>query len=51
MADKCKPCKIYKKMCDVYRDVCFCQKMFTTWLKRGLPIQDGVKKTVYGIET
>ena len=29
VAEKSKPCEIYRRMCDVYREECFSQKMFT----------------------
>ena len=29
LAEKWKPDKIYRRMCDVYREACFTQKMFT----------------------
>ena len=35
VADKCKPCEIYRRMCDVYWEACFSQKS----LKNGLNYQ------------
>ena len=26
LAEKCKPCDIYRRMCDVYRETCFSHK-------------------------
>ena len=37
MEEKCKPCGSYRKMCDVYGETCFGQKMCTnglTYLKK-----------------
>ena len=36
LAEKGKPCEIYRKMCYVYEEVCFSQKMFTNGLNMGL---------------
>ena len=63
VAQKCKPCEIYRRMCDVYGESFFSQKMFTHKLTMGLPLQARVKKklnkkgpppkkkTVDGVET
>ena len=32
LAEKYKPCEIYLRICDVYREACFSQKMFTNGL-------------------
>ena len=29
VAEKCKPCDIHRKICDVYGEVCFIEKLFT----------------------
>ena len=26
MVEKCKPCGIYRRMCNVYKDICFSKK-------------------------
>ena len=39
LTKKCKLCVIYRKMCDVYREACFSQKMFTNDHNIGLPPQ------------
>ena len=49
-ADKCKLYRIYRKMCDVYREACFSQNMFTNWLNMGLPPGTCVKNTVHEVE-
>ena len=36
VAEKCNPCEIYRRMCDVYREACFSQKMFTNGLNMSL---------------
>ena len=33
VAEKCKPCEIYKRMCDVYGEVCFSKIIFYNWAK------------------
>ena len=48
---ECKPCKIYRRMCSVYREACFSLKMFTQQLNMGLPLLALVEKTVNGVET
>ena len=30
VAEKCKTCEIYRRMCDVYEEACFNQKYFQT---------------------
>ena len=37
MAEKCKSYEIYRRMCDMYRGVCFSQKMFINGLQIGFP--------------
>ena len=53
VAEKCKPCEIYRRTCDVYREAYFSKnkKGFTNWLNINLPLQDWVKKTIHGVET
>ena len=34
VAEKCKPCEIYTRMCDVYGKACFSQENFK-WTKNG----------------
>ena len=46
--DKCKPCEIYRRICNVFREACFSQRMFTNELVIGLPLWVWIKKTVYG---
>ena len=36
MVAKCKPCEINKRMCDMYREAFFSQKMLTNELKIGM---------------
>ena len=36
VAKKYKPYEIYKRMCDVYGEVCFNQRIFTNELNKGL---------------
>ena len=50
VAKKCKQCKIYWRMCDVYREVSFSQKI-SQMCKTGLPLQAWVEKTVHWEET
>ena len=33
LAEKCKPREIYRRICDVYGEACFSQKMFTSGLQ------------------
>ena len=33
---KSKPCELCRRMCDMYRQVYFSQKMVTNWLNTGL---------------
>ena len=35
MAEKCKQHRIYRRMCDVYREACFSQKTLYKWAKDG----------------
>ena len=35
VAKKCKPCKIYRRMCDVYRKSYFSQKNIYKWAEYG----------------
>ena len=44
VAEKCKPCEIYLRMCDMYGEGCFWQKMFTNGLNMSLPLSALVKK-------
>ena len=39
LAEKGKPCEIYRRMYDLYREAFFSQKMFTNGLNMGLPLQ------------
>ena len=36
MTENCKPCEIYKRMCDVYGEACFSQKFITKGSNIGL---------------
>ena len=45
MAEKSKPCEIYKRICGVYGEACFNQKMFTNGINMGLLLQAWFKKT------
>ena len=51
MAEKDKPCEIYKRMCDVNGEACFNKKMFTNDLNMGSSLWVWVKNAVYGVET
>ena len=51
LAKKYKQCKIYRRMCDVYREVCLSQEMFTKGVNMGLLLQAQVGKTIHGVET
>ena len=51
VAEKCKPCEIYRKMCDVYTEAGFSQKnMFTNGQNMGLPLWTWIKKNICGME-
>ena len=50
LAEKCKPCEIYRSNLNVYGETYFSQKMFTNGLNRGLPQRTWVEKTDYGVE-
>ena len=39
VAERYKPCEIYRRMCDAYREACFSQKMFTSGLNIGFLLQ------------
>ena len=49
--DMCKPCKIFRRMCDMFREACFSPKMFPNQLNMGLPLRARNKKTFFGVET
>ena len=51
LAEKCKPCEIYTRMCIVYREAWLSQRLLTNGLNIGLPLRVRVKKTVNGAET
>ena len=51
MAENCKPCEIYRRIWEVYREAYFSIKMFTNMLNMSLPLQAQVKKKVQGVET
>ena len=51
VTEKCKSCKIYWRMCDVYREESFSKKNFTNRLDMSFPIWAQVKKTVHWVET
>ena len=52
VAEKCKPCEIYRRMIDIYGETSFGQKMFTNELNMDLPLLwVQVKKTVHRMET
>ena len=46
VAEKCKPCEIYRRICDDYGEAHFSQKMFTNGLNMGLSQLTSVKNTV-----
>ena len=35
VAEKCKPCEIYRRMCDVFGDACFSKNNVYKWAKLG----------------
>ena len=35
LAEKCKPCEIYRRMYDVYGEECFSKKNVDKWVKHG----------------
>ena len=35
LAEKCKPCEIYRRMYDVYGEECFSQENADKWVKHG----------------
>ena len=35
LAEKCKLCEIYRRMCEGYREACFSQKKLYKWDKHG----------------
>ena len=51
MAQKCKPCEIYRRMHGVYWEAYFSQRIFSNGLNMGLPIQAWVDKSVHRVET
>ena len=51
MAEKCKQLEIYRRMCGVYREAYFSQKMFTNGLNMDLPQWAWIKMTIYRMET
>ena len=51
IAENFKPWKIYRRVCDMFREACFSQKMFPNELNMGLPLYDWVKKTLHRMET
>ena len=52
LAENCKPCEIYRRICDVYGEARFIKKkMFTNRLNMSLPQRGWVEKTVHGVET
>ena len=36
VAEKCKPCEIYRRMCDAYGEACFSHKKITNEIKMSL---------------
>ena len=50
LIEKCKPCEICRRMCNVCGEALFPQKMFTNELNIGLSLQTWVKKTIHGME-
>ena len=53
VAEKCKLCEIYRRMCDMYGDAYFTKKnvFFTSGLNIGLLLWARVKKTAHEMET
>ena len=51
VAEKSKPCEIYRRMRDVHEENFFCQIMFTNLLNMSSPLQACVKKTVDGVDS
>ena len=50
LAEKCKPCEIYRRLYNEYGEACLVKKMFTNALNMILSIQAWVKQTVHGVE-
>ena len=50
MAEKSKPCEIYRGMWDVYREIHFSQKNVYKLLDMDLPLWVWTEKTVHGME-
>ena len=51
VAEKSKPCEIYKRMCDMYGEACFNEKICSNGLNTDLPQRARVKNTDDGMET
>ena len=51
VAEECKPCEIYWWMCNVNKEACFSQKMFTNGLNVSLALRTRVEKIAYVEET
>ena len=51
MAEKCKPCEINRKMCDVYGEACFNQNNVYKKAKYRVTITSLSQKTEHGVET
>ena len=51
IAEKWKTCEIYRRVCGVYGEECFNQKMSRKGLNGSLLSWDCVEKTVHGEET
>ena len=51
VAEKCEPCEVYRRMCDVCKEACFESKNVYKWVKHVLLLWVWIKKTVHGAET
>ena len=51
LEEKCKPCEMYRRMCDVYGKACFNSRILTNELNMGLPLGTCAEKTVHEVKT
>ena len=43
VAEKCKPCEIYRRMCDVYDEACFSHENVYSWARHGFEQRSVIK--------
>ena len=51
VAKKCKPWEIYRRMWNVYGEVCFSKKIFTNRLNMSFPLRAWIESPVHEVET